>query len=725
MKPLLLCLIFLGIFHVSLGQSLAVNTDGSAAHSSAILDIKSSDKGVLIPRMTKAQRQNISSPLTGLLVFQNAPDSSGFYYYTGSGWDWINNPNPPKTWSISGNTGLDASQHFLGTTDNTDLVFRTFNQELMRIRPDGTVGIGNADPRYTLDINYETAAIGYCDHAGLRIKRPGLNLDCNYGLFLGYKNPEFFTASDALLWNYGQGATNKNLIFGLGDYEYMRLNDYGSLGIAQPNPHYTLDVNIAAAGVTLCQRNGLRISHPVLSADCDNGLFLGYDQSSIMSDYSLWNFNGGPGNYLRIGFGNDFSGPFGEAMRINANGYGVGIGTQTPQAMVHVQNKTLSGTLQGFLTTSPYLGSNSLGFYTGLNNSSLMFMEGMVWNYQNAGIRFGTSNMEAMFLDESGDLGIGNQFPQEKLHVEGRIRSSYLASAQKRVTASDNLGNILNIPPANDGDVLTLAMGEPSWQKGSFWSQTGNTGMSPVNNFIGTIDANDLVFRTSSNEAMRITWDGKIGVGTNNPAKQFEVVGVSSGSPVSLVIGNKLGFGPASLEFVSDHATSQQWRPGYIKSNDAGSYTGSVEIFTNGTGIGNLYGNVKGLEVRNGVTYTATGTVGTFSDARIKKNIHPFNYGLDVIRKIEPVTFIYNEHAPFQTDDMQVGIIAQDLEKIAPFMVDKTGTKDFDDLRTVNNQAYVFLLVNAVKEQDAKIEKLERQLAEQQRIIDKLAKKLE
>ena len=72
------------VFFVITGkaQSVAINTDGSPPDHSAILDVKSTVKGVLIPRMCKTEKNAIVSPATGLLIFQNAPDSVGFYYYT-------------------------------------------------------------------------------------------------------------------------------------------------------------------------------------------------------------------------------------------------------------------------------------------------------------------------------------------------------------------------------------------------------------------------------------------------------------------------------------------------------------------------------------------------------------------------------------------------------------------------------------------------------------------
>ena len=58
--------------------------------ASALLDLTSTSKGMLVPRMTAAQKNAIASPSTGLLLFQtDAP--IGFYYYTGANWLNISN----------------------------------------------------------------------------------------------------------------------------------------------------------------------------------------------------------------------------------------------------------------------------------------------------------------------------------------------------------------------------------------------------------------------------------------------------------------------------------------------------------------------------------------------------------------------------------------------------------------------------------------------------------
>lgn len=77
----------LGLFvsSVSFSQSVSINNDGAIPDSTAIVDISSTKKGLLIPRMTLQQKNTIANAAVGLLVYQTDGDS-GFYYYTGSAW---------------------------------------------------------------------------------------------------------------------------------------------------------------------------------------------------------------------------------------------------------------------------------------------------------------------------------------------------------------------------------------------------------------------------------------------------------------------------------------------------------------------------------------------------------------------------------------------------------------------------------------------------------------
>ena len=112
----------------SAAQSFSVNTDGSIAHPSAILDVKSTDKGILIPRMSKTDKNAITSPATGLIIYQETPDSTGFYYYNSTKWIWLSDGVNKDTtaWKITGNDNI-TSAHFLGTTNDSALRFRIRN----------------------------------------------------------------------------------------------------------------------------------------------------------------------------------------------------------------------------------------------------------------------------------------------------------------------------------------------------------------------------------------------------------------------------------------------------------------------------------------------------------------------------------------------------------------------------------------------------------------------
>ena len=68
--------------HHTFAQSVAINADGASADASAILDVKSTTKGMLIPRMTTAQRMAMANAATGLLVFDT--DANAFLFYNGT-----------------------------------------------------------------------------------------------------------------------------------------------------------------------------------------------------------------------------------------------------------------------------------------------------------------------------------------------------------------------------------------------------------------------------------------------------------------------------------------------------------------------------------------------------------------------------------------------------------------------------------------------------------------
>lgn len=84
MKKLLLPFLTLVLGISAKAQNIAINNDGTSAATSAMLDVKSSNKGFLMPRVTTLQRTAIASPALGLLVFDT--DTKTVWAYDGTSW---------------------------------------------------------------------------------------------------------------------------------------------------------------------------------------------------------------------------------------------------------------------------------------------------------------------------------------------------------------------------------------------------------------------------------------------------------------------------------------------------------------------------------------------------------------------------------------------------------------------------------------------------------------
>lgn len=87
----ILTLILVCIALISQSQNVGVGT--LTPDVSAMLDVTSTNKGLLIPRMDSTQRVSITSPATGLLVYQINGQKPGFYYFSAGGWLALSNQN--------------------------------------------------------------------------------------------------------------------------------------------------------------------------------------------------------------------------------------------------------------------------------------------------------------------------------------------------------------------------------------------------------------------------------------------------------------------------------------------------------------------------------------------------------------------------------------------------------------------------------------------------------
>lgn len=135
---LLLC--FFSLYYSSMSlyaQGVSINEDESDPDASAMLDVKSTTRGMLIPRMSEIQKNAIIMPIKGLLIYQNT-GTEGFYYFDGLVWKPLVSTGATTTgWALEGNAGTSPFTNFVGTTDARDLAFRTNNITRWRMTQKG------------------------------------------------------------------------------------------------------------------------------------------------------------------------------------------------------------------------------------------------------------------------------------------------------------------------------------------------------------------------------------------------------------------------------------------------------------------------------------------------------------------------------------------------------------------------------------------------------------
>lgn len=308
---------FLLLAAICVNGQVAINTDGSNPDSSAILDLKSTGKGFLVPRLTNSQRDNILQPATGLLIYQT-DGTTGFYYNQGTPvlpyWIQLSSPSTTTLWvkssinstilanptdsvgigrakpvekiNVHGNIALDNLQplilfredtleaakisHF-GSPDDGFLHLQAwdgnhFETTGLVVRSQAqNVGIGNLFPAFKLDV------AGTTHMSGFILSTPTTN---GYVLTsddngVGAWKPAASHMVSTGTSNYIPRFTNTDSLSNSALYQ----DASGNVGIGTNNPSAKLDVN---GKITL--RDNLRLNGNWLSGDGANeGVFIGDD----------------------------------------------------------------------------------------------------------------------------------------------------------------------------------------------------------------------------------------------------------------------------------------------------------------------------------------------------------------------------------------------------------------------------------------------------------------
>jgi hypothetical protein len=151
----------------------------------------------------------------------------------------------------------------------------------------------------------------------------------------------------------------------------------------------------------------------------------------------------------------------------------------------------------------------------------------------------------------------------------------------------------------------------------------------------------------------------------------------------------------------NDYVLTATGTVGSINGEANMTFDGSILYVTGDiTNTGNIYsyGNI-----------TAEGEVTAYysSDEKLKTNINDFNEALDIIEKLNPKIYNWNERAKelcrCKDDRLHYGLIAQDLEKILPELIHPIYT----EFKSIDYIQLIPILIQAIKELNEKIKKLE------------------
>ena len=279
--------------------------------------------------------------------------------------------------------------------------------------------------------------------------------------------------------------------------------------------------------------------------------------------------------------------------------------------------------------------------------------------------------------------------------------------------------------------VFNTATGYRSLSNNIGNNNTAHGAISLYNNIDGDANTAQGSYAMASNEGgSRNTAMGYYSLqsnisGTNNTAIGYEA-GLNSIGNYNIYLGYRAGYSETGSNKL------------YIESDSSstpliyGEFDNDILAINGDLGIGTSTPGYQLQLSTNSAAKPGSNVWTIASDERLKKDVHPYKSGLSDLLKIEPVWFTYNGKAgmPIETN---VGIIAQDLQKIAPYMVNtwtyketdkdgkKTGTEE--EYLGVDNGAMTYMLINAVKEQQVQIENMTKMIEQLQSEIEVLKKK--
>ena len=509
------------------GEDGGMGIGGPGIDPSALLDLQSTTRGFLMPRMTTAQRDAIENPAPGMIFYNT--DLGAFQVNNGSGdepiWETILTERPQREefWRLGGN--VTPPSNILGTLDLTDVDVRTNNLNAMTISAadqsvlvsndlvvTGSTSLGDGGDNVVLNV-----AGGALIAAGLSGSSTSTELVVSNGGTIetraaGTLSGAIGVASDATLNGDGTTATplginhgNSNtwtapqqfdndvdLGSGLGDDVLVDVRGGGTMRIRGLPPQSSAsEVLVVGEGGVVETRSassigGSIVTDATLDGDGTGGSPLGIDHGNSNTWTAPQQFNGA----VTLGNG-------GDNIAVNVGGASLAVaglpGSSTSTELVVsnggvIQTRaagTLSGAI-GVLSDVTLNGDGTTGSPLGINlaNPNIWTATQTVNNGNLALTNSSGTAGEMEFYEPSGAGGNRTSFRA------GAQNSDIFYTLPTTTVTGEVLGDALLQLNAQTGELSWIS---PSLVGGNdFWDLNGNSFTTPGTNYVGTRDQRAL-----------------------------------------------------------------------------------------------------------------------------------------------------------------------------------------------------------------------------------------
>lgn len=725
--------VMLFIHTYSFGQ---VGIGTTTPNASSILDITSTTAGLLTPRMTETQKNAIVSPATGLLIYQTNA-TAGYYYYNGTVWT----PFGSSGWSLTGNAGTLPVTNFIGTTDAQDFVIKANGTEAMRVKNGGNVAVGNNNPSAKLHITGTSVPAS----AGGTVTLLNQNFNAAYTVVHSNNGMSGCSTPATNGWERTTtGNTNANCTSCTSGWLYIYSDETG----CGQNATATIDFTTPPTSTTVTISFAYRYNN--FSATGDSFRTYLYDNTTnsqvganlvgLLTADANTSYSG----TATVVAGNSYSLRF---EYIGNYDYGASIDnvlvteTGLPTAGTYVFRLEDGTQALGKVLTSDASGNASWGTASGTGSQSLSISGSnlSISGGNTVALPTGTDSQNLSISGSNLSISGGNT-----VALPTGTDSQNLSISGSTLTISG--GNSVTLP-SSGSYTFTNGLTETTGTVRLGGALTQDTALT-LGTYDLSLNASGLGdFKLQKVGADRIIFDnyGDLRIDSDT---RTHAMHMDAGYDF-------INFGSSAIPLSSDGTTftdsgSSSYTIDFVLGADNGSsggtavQLGSIEYVVDGTAewfsnysfspLTDGNGTLGTSNHRWSAVYAQSGIVNT-SDANLKKNIAPLNYGLKEIMLLEPVTYKWKNNTigkttiPENLQETKIGFLAQDLLKIVPEVVKThdwrvTDEKLPDTYNYVKNQNLgvmysdiIPVAVKAIQEQQAQIEDLKKEIAELKALV--------